>query len=70
MAAPATFGFIGIGNMGWGMARNVAQKMPPSSTLVVYDVDTARLNEFISAAGAHVQIAESPRQVSEQSVSN
>ncbi|MGB7216173.1 MAG: NAD(P)-binding domain-containing protein, partial [Gammaproteobacteria bacterium] len=32
-------GFVGIGNMGWPMARNLAAAGFP---LTVYDLDTAR----------------------------
>ncbi len=42
-------GFVGIGNMGWPMAKNIAAAGFPTS---VYDVDPARAAEFASNFGA------------------
>lgn len=42
-------GFIGIGNMGWAMAKNVAKA---GYDLVVYDTDAARVARFASEHGA------------------
>jgi 3-hydroxyisobutyrate dehydrogenase len=41
-------GFIGIGNMGWGMAHNVAKA---GYDLVVYDTDAARTARFADESG-------------------
>jgi len=34
--------------MGYGMARNVRQKIPKSSTLYVFDLDKAALERFVA----------------------
>jgi 3-hydroxyisobutyrate dehydrogenase len=43
MSDAAAVGFIGLGNMGWPMAANVARAGFP---LIVYDLDTARAEAF------------------------
>jgi 3-hydroxyisobutyrate dehydrogenase len=43
MADPRTIGFVGLGNMGWPMAANVAAG---GRTLVVHDADAARAASF------------------------
>lgn len=45
-----TFGWIGIGNMGYGMAMSLASKMPPSARLVVNDINTTAVDKFIAEA--------------------
>lgn len=35
----ANYGFIGLGNMGFGMAKNVRQKIPSSSKLIVCELN-------------------------------
>lgn len=61
-----TYGFIGLGNMGYGMAMNVRKKMPSSSTLVVCELDQARREEFCTEAKQYGQVetAETPKEVS------
>lgn len=44
-----TVGFVGIGNAGWPMARNLAQA---GFTLLVYDVDRERTARFAAEVGA------------------
>lgn len=49
MSAKARIGFVGIGNMGWPMAANVARAGFP---LTVFDADRARASRFASEFGA------------------
>lgn len=67
-AAPRTVAFIGIGNMGWGMAMNVASNLPSSSKLIVYDVDTRRLSEFLNIV-RNAERVTSPKEAAEKCVS-
>lgn len=63
------FGFIGIGQMGWGMAMNLRKKIDPSSKLVVCEVSENRRNQFIKEAPGPVEVANSPKEVAERAVS-
>lgn len=63
-----TYGFIGLGNMGYGMALNVRAKMPQSCKLIVCDVNTQQRDKFISEAGGLVEAAETPKEVAEKCV--
>jgi 3-hydroxyisobutyrate dehydrogenase len=49
MSAKARIGFVGIGNMGWPMAANVARAGFP---LTVFDADRARAPRFAAEFGA------------------
>jgi 3-hydroxyisobutyrate dehydrogenase len=48
MSAAIRVGFVGIGNMGWPMARNLAAAGYP---LTVYDADTAKAARFAGECG-------------------
>ncbi|EME81570.1 uncharacterized protein MYCFIDRAFT_154262 [Pseudocercospora fijiensis CIRAD86] len=63
-----TYGFIGLGNMGYGMAMNVRKKMPSGSILVVCELDQARKEDFCSEARQYgkVEIADTPKEVAER----
>ena len=66
-----TYGFIGIGRMGFPMALNLREKMPPASKLVVCDVNKSRIEDFLeqSRSLGPVSDASSPKEVAEQCVS-
>ena len=73
MAAPgtppdATYGFIGLGNMGFGMAKNVREKIPKSSKFIVCELVKSQRDEFCSTVGSSIEIAESPKEVAEKCV--
>lgn len=63
-----TYGFIGLGNMGYGMALNVRAKMPKSSKLIVCDVNTQQRDKFISETEGMVEAADTPKEVAEKCV--
>ena len=66
------FGFIGIGCMGWHMAMNIAKKITSDSTLTICDIDSERVDHFITAATpvtpGQLQTAKTPKEVAEASV--
>ena len=65
----ATYGFIGIGVMGYGMAMNLRSKIPSTSKFVLCEINTTRRDQFVAEAtskGQIIEIAESPRAVAEQ----
>ncbi|KAJ1324655.1 3-hydroxyisobutyrate/3-hydroxypropionate dehydrogenase [Microdochium nivale] len=67
--AEARYGFIGIGQMGWGMALNIRKKIPASAKMVICEVSGARRNAFIEqveATGQRVEAAQTPREVAER----
>ena len=66
------FGWIGIGNMGYGMAMNVASKMPSSATLVLNDINNTAMDKFVSEARSKgikgVSKASSPEEIMSKAV--
>ncbi|RSL57607.1 hypothetical protein CEP54_008220 [Fusarium duplospermum] len=58
-----SFGFIGLGIMGWGMAKNLRAKIPAESVLNVCEINKARLDEFISSTPGKIQVCDSPLEV-------
>ncbi|KAF2093587.1 3-hydroxyisobutyrate dehydrogenase, variant [Rhizodiscina lignyota] len=68
MADAPIYGFIGIGNMGYGMATNLRAKISKSSKLIVCELDKARRDKFISEASAvgPTVTAETPKEIAEQ----
>ncbi len=64
----AVYGFIGLGNMGFGMAKNLRESMPKDCKLLVCELNTARRKQFVSSVGGLVETAESPKEIAEQCV--
>ena len=48
LTPPATIGFVGLGNMGGPMARNLIKA---GYIVTGFDTDKARLDRFVSAGG-------------------
>ncbi|KAJ5083379.1 hypothetical protein N7456_012806 [Penicillium angulare] len=75
----ATWGFIGLGQMGFNMAKNLRAKIPPTDTLIVRDVNEEASRRFVaenieiyrgtgtSTSKHQVQIAENARELAEKS---
>ncbi|KAF2018237.1 hypothetical protein BU24DRAFT_408171 [Aaosphaeria arxii CBS 175.79] len=62
-----SYGFIGLGQMGHGMAKNIRLKIDPASPLVIYDVNPDAMERFINEhPGSKVLAASCPREVAEQ----
>jgi 3-hydroxyisobutyrate dehydrogenase-like beta-hydroxyacid dehydrogenase len=70
LASPpeATYGFIGLGNMGFGMAKNVRQKIPASSNLIVCELVKSQRDEFCSTVEGKIETAETPKEIAEKCV--
>ncbi|KAA8652811.1 uncharacterized protein ATNIH1004_001718 [Aspergillus tanneri] len=67
---PTTYGFIGLGQMGHGMAKNLRLKISSSNKLFIYDIDPAAVQRFVSefGDGGNVVATSSPKEVAEYSV--
>ena len=62
------FGFIGLGMMGYPMARNLASRLPKSSKLYIFDVNNTALDKFVkefSGTLPDIKISKSAREVTE-----
>ncbi|CAI6332502.1 unnamed protein product [Periconia digitata] len=62
----ATWGFIGLGRMGFAMARNLRAKLPAEDTLFVQDVNTAASKQFLEENPQGVRVADNVREVAEK----
>ncbi|KAJ7218087.1 NAD binding domain of 6-phosphogluconate dehydrogenase-domain-containing protein [Mycena pura] len=62
---PKCFGWVGLGAMGWPMAKQLLKNT--SAKLVIYDVDQSTLHRFAREASERVEIASSARQVADES---
>jgi len=62
------YGFIGLGQMGFRMAKNLRAKLSADDNLVIHDVDHKALETFAREAGSNTHIAKDARQVAEESV--
>ncbi|KAK5172093.1 uncharacterized protein LTR77_003731 [Saxophila tyrrhenica] len=62
----ATYGFIGLGNMGFGMAKNVRQKIPSSSKMIVCELNKSARDEFCNTIEGTLETAESPKEIAEK----
>lgn len=66
----ARYGFIGLGKMGYPMARNLRSKLPAGDTFTVYDVNADSTRQFRDELSAFdVKVAENVKTVVENSVS-
>lgn len=55
--------------MGHGMAKNIRLKVPPTSQLVIFDVNRQAVDSFVQEHdGVGVKAVSSPRQVAEIAV--
>jgi len=64
----ASWGFIGLGAMGYPMAKNLRAKVAEGDTMTVFDVNSASLEQFAKEAQpSRVHIAKTPREVAEKS---
>ncbi|KAL5400036.1 hypothetical protein PMIN06_001073 [Paraphaeosphaeria minitans] len=62
----ANWGFIGLGRMGFAMARNLRAKIPAEDTLFVQDVNTAASKKFLQENPAGVRVADNVREIAEK----
>ncbi|ETI21112.1 3-hydroxyisobutyrate dehydrogenase [Cladophialophora carrionii CBS 160.54] len=67
-ARDASWGFIGLGAMGYPMAKNLRAKIPEGDMLTIFDLNKASLEQFTQeATPSRVVVAKSPREVAEKS---
>ncbi|KAM0693214.1 hypothetical protein Q7P36_006467 [Cladosporium allicinum] len=69
-----TWGFIGLGNIGYPMAVNLREKIPASDTLMVLDVNARLMQCFVDddpqtgkSDVARIQVARNARELAEKS---
>lgn len=66
---PTTYGFIGLGNMGYGMAMNLRRKISLDSNLIICELVQERCESFVAAnKGNSIGVAQTPRDVAQKSV--
>ncbi|QSZ34209.1 hypothetical protein DSL72_005799 [Monilinia vaccinii-corymbosi] len=68
----AQWGFIGLGQMGYNMARNLQAKLPSSDTIRIFDINAEAVQRFTEDTkalgnGAAVEPASSVREAAENS---
>lgn len=63
-----TYGFIGIGVMGYPMAQNLRRKIPASSKLIICEINKAAIDKFLSETQPNENIfaALTPKDVAQQ----
>ncbi|KAF7556602.1 hypothetical protein G7Z17_g1359 [Cylindrodendrum hubeiense] len=62
-----SYGFIGLGVMGYGMAKNLRAKIPENSTLYVCEVVTERRDRWVAETPGDIQVVASPRELCHKS---
>ncbi|KAH8587004.1 NAD binding domain of 6-phosphogluconate dehydrogenase-domain-containing protein [Bisporella sp. PMI_857] len=60
-------GFIGLGVMGFPMAKNLVEKLPETSSFWIFDVSVETLHKFSETANKFVHICSSSKEVAENS---
>lgn len=64
----AVYGFIGIGNMGYGMATNLRKNISKGSKVVICELDKPRLEKFLSETAGDLEVAETPKELCDKAV--
>lgn len=65
---PKTVGWIGLGLMGYPMARNLVKKMSSDTQFYVYDVMHQNVDKFVQGGEGRVHHCTSSREVADKSV--
>lgn len=63
-----TYGFVGIGVMGFPMAQNLRKRIPASSQLVICEIVESQVKKFLAETqpGEHISVASTPKEIAEQ----
>jgi len=63
-----TYGFIGIGVMGFPMAQNLRRRIPPSSKLVICEVNKPAVDKFLSEThpNDNITAVSNPKEIAQQ----
>ncbi|KMO99862.1 3-hydroxyisobutyrate dehydrogenase [Coccidioides immitis RMSCC 2394] len=68
LSRDATWGFIGLGQMGYPMAKNLRAKIPESDTLLICDSNPDATKRFTAEqSGKRIEVASSPRELAGRS---
>lgn len=64
----ATYGFVGIGVMGYGMAMNLRTKVPSSCRFLLCEINEERRKQFVDEASSkgNIEVVQSPKELAEQ----
>lgn len=68
MMVSKAIGFIGLGNMGFWMATNLAEKVPVNSKIHVFDIVPALVDDICRKYPDRVVGCSSPEEVADRSV--
>lgn len=69
---PTRFGWVGLGAMGYPMAKQLSRKLSPSSQFFIFDVNPDPLTKFVQETqglDTTVTVLKSAKDVAEHSVS-
>jgi hypothetical protein len=61
-------GFIGLGNMGFWMVTNLADKLPVNSKIYIFDIVPALMHDVYAKYPEKVLACSSPKDVADKSV--
>ncbi len=65
------YGFIGLGQMGYQMAKNLQSKLTPADTVRLFDINAAAVKQLVSeasATGAAVEVVPSVVEAAKEAV--
>lgn len=65
---PVSYGFVGLGTMGFPMAANLISKLPKGSKLYVYDISVDSVSRFKAQHPEGAVPCTSAKEVTEHSV--
>jgi 3-hydroxyisobutyrate dehydrogenase len=68
MMQAKAIGFIGLGNMGFSMAANLAKKLPVNSSVHVFDIIPALVDDICAKYPDRVVACSGPKDVADRSV--
>lgn len=68
MTKAKAIGFIGLGNMGFWMATNLAEKLPVNSNVNVFDIVPALVDDICAKYPDRVVGCSGPKDVADKSV--
>lgn len=65
-----TYGFIGIGVMGFPMAQNLRRKMPKESKLLICEVNQSQIDQFLDETQPReqIEVISTPKEIAEKAV--
>jgi 3-hydroxyisobutyrate dehydrogenase-like beta-hydroxyacid dehydrogenase len=64
-ATKLSYGFIGLGQMGYGVAKSLRRKTHQASCSIICELDERRRKQFIEETEEVVEVADTPAAVAE-----